>query len=361
MRRRPLILFAVVAALGWSVARALPPGSSPTLQGLAAARGLRWGSAVTNEQLQDPGLRGLVTSQSGLIVPESELKWDGVEASPGRFDFNAPDRLLAFAREHGLVMRGHTLVWHEQLPAWVKALPAAELDNALATYIRTVVGHYRGKLPSWDVVNEPIADDGTGLRRTLWLERLGPDYIARSLNLAHQADPGAALVINEYGLEGDDAKTARKRRSFLALLRQLRDRGVPLNAVGLQAHLYASGSGPTTFRTLPAFLRELAALNLDIYVTELDVNDRELPAAIPERDRAVAAVYAAFLAAVLPEPRLKLITSWGLGDRTTWLNSLFPRADGLPQRPLPFDDNNQPKPATAAVRSALTTSAPNKR
>ena len=112
MRRRPLILFGVVAALGWSVARALPPGSSPTLQGLAAARGLRWGTAVTNEQLRDPGLRGLVTSQSGLIVPESELKWDGVEASRGRFDFSAPDRLLAFAREHGLAMRGHTLVWH---------------------------------------------------------------------------------------------------------------------------------------------------------------------------------------------------------------------------------------------------------
>ena len=356
MRRRPLILFALVGALGWSVARALPPGSSPTLQGLAAARGLRWGTAVTNEQLRDHGLRGLVTSQSGLIVPESELKWDGVEASRGRFDFSAPDRLLAFAREHGLAMRGHTLVWHEQLPAWVKVLPAAELDKALATYIRTVVGHYRGALPSWDVVNEPIADDGTGLRRTLWLERLGPDYIARSLTLAHQADPAAALVINEYGLEGDDAKTAGKRRSFLALLRQLRDRGVPLNAVGLQAHLYANGSGPTTFRTLPAFLRELAALNLNIYVTELDVNDRELPAAIPERDRAVAAVYAAFLAAALPEPRLKLITSWGFSDRTTWLNAFFPRADGLPQRPLPFDENKQAKPATAAIMAALSKS-----
>lgn len=279
-------------------------------------------------------------------MPESELKWDGVEASPGGFDFSAPDRLLAFAREHGLAMRGHTLLWHEQLPAWVKTLPATELDKALATYIRTVVGHDRGTLPSWDVVNGPIADDGTGLRRTLWQERLGPDDIARSLTLAHQADPAAALVINAYGLEGDDAKTAAKRRSFLALLRQLQDRGVPLNAVGLQAHLYANGSGPTTFRTLPAFLRELAALTLDIYVTELDVNDRELTSAIPERDRAVAAV--------LPEPRLRLITSWGLGDRTTWLNSFFPRADGLPQRPLPFDENNQAKPATAAIVAALS-------
>jgi endo-1,4-beta-xylanase len=354
MRRRQLILLAVVGALGWSVARALPrPGASKTLQGLAAARGLRWGTAVTNGQLRDPGLQRLVTSQSGLIVPESELKWDGVEAAPGRFDFSAPDRLLAFAREHGLAMRGHTLLWHEQLPAWVKALPAADLDKAMATYIGTVVGHYRGQLPSWDVVNEPIADDGTGLRRNLWLERLGPDYIARALTRAHQADPKAALVINEYGLEGDDAKTARKRQAFLKLLRQLRDRGVPLNAVGLQAHLYANGSGPTTFRTLPAFLRELAALNLDVYVTELDVNDRELPAAIPERDRAVAAVYTAFLAAVLPEPRLKLITSWGLSDRTTWLNAFLPRADGLPQRPLPFDENNQAKPATAAIVAAL--------
>ncbi len=359
MRRRQLLLLPLLAALGWGVARALPKAprqAAASLQDLAAARGLvGWGAAVTNQQLQDPGLRQLVISQAGLIVPESEMKWDGLEPSPGRFDFSAPDRLLAFAREHQLRMRGHTLLWHEQLPAWVKALPAADLDNAIRTYIRTVVGHYRGQLPSWDVVNEPIADDGTALRRNLWLEKLGPDYIARALTWAHQADPQARLVINEYGLEGDDAKSERKRRSFLALLRDLRRRGVPLHAVGLQAHLYANGSGPTTFHSLPGFLRELAALGLDIDVTELDVNDRELPAAISERDRAVAAVYAGFLAAILPEPRLKLITSWGLSDRTTWLNQFLPRADGLPQRPLPFDRDDRPKPATAAIQAALKT------
>ncbi|WP_216900777.1 endo-1,4-beta-xylanase [Synechococcus sp. CCY 9618] len=352
MRRRQLILGSLVAVLGWGVARALPPGT-PTLQALAAARGLRWGAAVTNAQLQDPGFRNLVTTQAGLIVPESEMKWDGLEATPGRFDFSAPDRLLGFAREHGLAMRGHTLVWHQQLPDWVQTLPAEELDRALATYISTVVGHYRGQLQSWDVVNEPIADDGSGLRRDLWLERLGPDYIARALTLAHRADPGAVLVINEYGLEGDDPKTARKRQSFLTLLRDLRRRGVPLHAVGLQGHLYANGSGPTTFASLPAFLRDLAALDLDIFVTELDVNDRELPAAIPERDARVAGVYAGFLAAVLPEPRLKLITGWGLSDRFTWLNQFFPRADGLPQRPLPFNNRDATKPATAAIQAAL--------
>jgi endo-1,4-beta-xylanase len=215
------------------------------------------------------------------------------------------------------------------------------------------VGHYRGQLQSWDVVNEPIAEDGSGLRRDLWLERLGPGYIARALTWAHRADPKAVLVINEYGLEGDDARSARKRETFLALLRQLRREGVPLNAVGLQGHLYANGSGPTTFRSLPGFLRALAALDLDIYITELDVNDRELPAAVPERDRRVADVYAAFLAAVLPEPRLKLITGWGLSDRHTWLNRFFPRADGLPQRPLPFDDADASKAATTAIQAAL--------
>jgi endo-1,4-beta-xylanase len=352
MRRRQLILAGLVAVLGWGVARALPPGT-PTLQGLAAARGLRWGAAVTNAQLRDPGFRNLVTAQTGLIVPESEMKWDGLQPTPDRFNFSAPDQLLAFARDHGLAMRGHTLVWHQQLPAWVQALPARELAAALETYIGTVVGHYRGQLQSWDVVNEPIAEDGSGLRRDLWLERLGPGYIARALTWAHRADPKAVLVINEYGLEGDDARSARKRETFLALLRQLRREGVPLNAVGLQGHLYANGSGPTTFRSLPGFLRALAALDLDIYITELDVNDRELPAAVPERDRRVADVYAAFLAAVLPEPRLKLITGWGLSDRHTWLNRFFPRADGLPQRPLPFDDADASKAATTAIQAAL--------
>ncbi|MFY8147790.1 MAG: endo-1,4-beta-xylanase [Prochlorococcaceae cyanobacterium] len=351
-RRRLLLLLLLLGVLGWRVAAALPRRGD-SLQALAAGGGRIWGAAVTNDQLRDPSFRALVVAQTGLIVPENEMKWDQLEPAPGRFSFGAADQLLAFARAEGLAMRGHTLVWHQQLPGWVQELPAAELKDALARHIRTVAGHYRGQLQSWDVVNEPIADDATGLRRSLWLEKLGPDYIAWALTWAHEADPTARLVINEYGLEGDDPKSARKREQFLALVRDLRRRGVPLQAVGLQGHLYANGSGPTTFRQLPAFLQALADLGLDIYITELDVNDRSLPGAIDQRDRAVAAVYTSFLEAVLPQPRLKLLVGWGLSDRYTWLNSFFPRADGLPQRPLPFDAQGGDKPATWEIRRLL--------
>lgn len=350
----------LLGLLGWGVAAALPRRGD-SLQVLAAAGGRTWGAAVTNEQLRDPSFRALVVAQTGLIVPENEMKWDRLEPAPGRFDFSASDQLLAFARGEGLAMRGHTLVWHQQLPNWVKELPAPELRKTLERHIRTVAGHYRGQLQSWDVVNEPIADDGTGLRRSLWLEKLGPDYIAQALTWAHAADPTARLVINDYGLEGDDPKSARKRQQFLALVRDLRRRGVPLHAVGLQGHLYANGSGPTTFTQLPAFLQALADLGLDIYITELDVNDRSLPGAIEQRDRAVAAVYADFLKAVLPQPRLKLLVGWGLSDRFTWLNAFFPRADGLPQRPLPFDEKGAGKPAAQVIRDRLKQAAPGTR
>jgi len=298
-----------------------------------------------------------VLAQASLIVPEWEMKWDGLEPAPGRFNFSGPDRLLQFARRHGLLMRGHTLVWHQQLPHWVGALAPTASARALERYITTVVGHYRSRLHAWDVVNEPIAADGSGLRRSLWLERLGPTYIDQALHWAHRADPTVPLLINEFGLEGDDPASERKRQELLHLLRGLRQRQVPLQAVGLQAHLKATATGPT-FQRLPAFLQALADLHLDIHITELDVNDRELPASIPERDARIAAIYGAFLAAVLRQPRLKSLTSWGLSDRYTWLNQHEPRRDGCPQRPLPFDAANAAKPAAHSILAALNSNPP---
>lgn len=323
-----------------------------TLQSLAARRGLTWGAATSTAQLQDADFRALLLQQVGLLVPEWQMKWDQLQPRPDGFEFAAADALLRFARQHRLGLRGHTLVWHQQLPGWLETMAPANCAAVLERYIRTVVEHYRGQLQSWDVVNEPIAEDGSGLRRTIWLDSLGPNYIDRALRWARAADPSTPLVINEYGLEGDDPTTARKREQMLTLLRSLRQQGAPVQALGLQAHLYATDTGPT-FRTLPTFLRQISDLGLDLYVTELDVNDQALPAAIPERDARVAAVYGDFLAAVLPQPRLKLICGWGLSDRYTWLNQAFPRADGLPQRPLSFSQDLQPKPALMKIMSSL--------
>jgi endo-1,4-beta-xylanase len=245
--------------------------------------------------------------------------------------------------------RGHPLVWHEQLPAWLETAAPETLRKHLRQHITWLVGAHRGRIHSWDVLNEPLAHDGQGLRPSLWLKALGPGYIAEALRWARAADPDAQLVINDYGLEGDDSVSLLKRQSLLQLVGDLQRQGVPLDAIGLQAHLYASVNGPT-FETLPAFL---SGLGLKILVTELDVNDHDLSSDTAERDRRISDIYRNFLNALVAEPAVEGIVQWGLTDRYTWLNQVAQRPDQSPQRPLPFDQHLQPKLAFSAICELL--------
>ena len=219
-----------------------------------------------------------------------------------------------------------------------------------------MVGHYRGQLRSWDVINEPLADDGSGLRRHRWWRALGPEYIDLALEWAHQTDPGARLLINEYGLEAQTPAAAVKRLALLALLRDLRRRNVPVHGIGLQAHLQA-GQQNGRYDELVGFLKQVQALGLEIQITELDVDDRQLSGDPALRDRLVAAEYDSFLAAVLSNPAVRQVTTWGLSDRYTWLNSQSPRPDGRRQRALPFDEALQAKPAVAVMRERFAKAA----
>jgi len=352
MRRRPLLLAGLGLALAACGALGRPAKGNG-LQALAAQRGLTWGSALSLAALDQPELLTLIQHNVGAITPENALKWDATEPEPGRFSFSDADRQLAYAKRNQMTVRGHALVWHRQLPGWLESLEPTPLRQALERHVQHVASHTRGRVISWDVVNEPLDEQGHGLRRSLWLEKLGPDYIADALRWARQADPKARLLINDYGLEGDDPQTARKRVSLLTLIDQLQRDGVPLDGIGLQAHLVAPREGEPRFATLPAFLQQLRQRGLEVEITELDVSDRELPSATALRDGRVAATYGAFLRAVLPEPALKQITTWGLSDRDTWLNGAFPRSDGLPQRPLPYDANLQAKPARSSIAAAL--------
>ncbi|UOW71215.1 1,4-beta-xylanase [Synechococcus elongatus PCC 7943] len=318
------------------------PARLRSLAELAQQRSLLWGSAITTDMLAIPDLAALYRQQTSLLVPEWEMKWEVLQPSPDRFDFSRSDRLLAFAQSYQAQLRGHTLLWHQQLPQWLASLTAAETATALQRYITTVVGHYRGHLQSWDVINEPIAENGQGLRPNLWLRQLGPSYLEKSLRWARAVDPTVPLVINDFGLEPDSPLATRKRLQLLRLVQELRDRDTPLQAIGFQAHLVANPQAPPSFTGFAEFLADLSRFDLDFYITELDVNDQALPANNAERDREVAQTYQRFLSAVLPLPRLKLVTTWGLSDRFTWLNQFAPRANGLPQRPLPFDSVFQP-------------------
>ena len=253
---------------------------------------------------------------------------------------------MDFARQNGIELRGHTLAWYGAMPAWTESIASrSEAERELVDHIGTVVSRYRGSIPSWDVVNEPLAewpDNESSFRPSIWSKRLGADYLPIAFRATAAADPDARLVLNEYDIEYKGPRFAARRKALVQLLRSLRDCDVPLHAVGLQSHLFA---GRALDRDgLQALLAEIAALKLDVLITELDVIDYDLPASVNERDAMVAGMAGRFLESVREVVRPKAILTWGLSDRYTWVPIYFKRADGMPNRPLPLDADLKRKP-----------------
>ena len=315
---------------------------------LAGAENLiPYGAAVRSDVLaSDLPYRNAVIANCQMVVPESELKWLELRPTPNEYRFEKADAIIDFARQNAIEVRGHTLAWYGALPPWTEAIAThAEAERELTDHIETVVSRYRGAIPSWDVINEPLVDwpeNASSLRPSIWARRIGPDYLRLALEAAAAADPDARLVLNEYDIEFTGPRFAARRKALIQLLRSLRDRGVPLHAVGLQAHLFADR---TIDRDgLQALLAEIKALKLEVWVTELDVIDYELPGRIGERDTMVAGVASRFLDAVCEVVRPKAILTWGLSDRYTWVPIYFKRRDGMPNRPLPLDAELKRKP-----------------
>lgn len=334
-------------------ALALPAESAaPSLRDLAAARGLVYGAAAASYELRDADFPPLLAREAAMLVPEYEMKRHVVEPREGAFDFSGVDTLLAFARAHGMAMRGHPLVWHAANPPWLEDAVRARRDGRLITaYVARVAGRYRGQLHSIDVVNEALAEDGGGLRDSFWLQTFGPHYIDLAFHTARAADPDALLVYNDYGCEaGSDD---RKRASCLKLLDGLLARGVPVAAVGLQAHLSAFGPRVDQ-KKLATFLREIEARGLAILITEMDVDDEGGSWDTETRDRAVADEAARFLEVALESRALKTLLTWGLTDR--YLDppqSLHLKLMGWRDRRLPYDATLNPKPLRDALARAL--------
>lgn len=362
--------------------------------------------------------RALVISQFNQVTAENDMKWQLIHPREGAdgYDFGPADAFVEFGVGQGMQVVGHTLVWHSQTPNWVfagtnpppvltnaatgSATGAATLTRAnsdsntsantnltatnevgrrrfppgfgrydgprasrdellqrMRDHIRTVVGRYRGKVKVWDVVNEAVADgSGTNvLRNSLWFEIIGPDFIAQAFRAAHEADPEAILRYNDYGLENPI-----KRRKAIALVRSLLEQGVPVHAIGSQAHVNLA----TTFEVMDQALTELGTLGLPIHITELDVNSAEggqrgtgadvganaaatQGGLVDDASRRQADVYAGlFRAFVKHRASVRMVTFWGPNDANSW------RANG---RPLLFDGDNRPKPAFEAVLSSSPT------
>ncbi len=313
----------------------------PGLHARARARGLFYGSAVNDDTLtNDPAVLGRIKAECGVLVGEAQFKWGDLRPDAKTFDFTRADALLAFATKSGLRMRGHTLLWHEGNPAWLeKTLTPANAEKLLVDHIRGVVGHWKGKLMHWDVVNEVIDSDDKqplNLRKTLWQQALGARMLDIAYHTTAETDPSALRVINDYGTDYTLAWQDRKRGAMLDLLADLLHRKVPVQAVGLQAHL-DGGEVTLDQKVLAKFVADIASMGLKVIVTELDVRDQRLPADIPSRDETVAAHARAWLDAVLSNRAVLGVLSWGISDRNTWLNGQFARADKLPQRALPLD------------------------
>lgn len=312
-----------------------------TLRLLAERQGFLIGAAVDLAALYDPlepEYAQLLAREFNLVVAENAMKWASLSNERGQYSFAAADALVGFARQHGQRVRGHTLIWHEQLPAWVRngAFSREAMLAVMHEHIQAVVGHFRGQVAYWDVVNEAVSDRG-GLRETPFLRAVGPDYLEHAFRFARAADPQAKLFYNDYGADGMGAKSDE----IYALLKALKAKGVPIDGVGFQAHL------DSTFSPRQARMREnlerFAELGLEVHITELDVQLKGAGSR-EERLEAQARVYAEVLAACRAVSRCTAVTLWGFTDAHSW------RAAA---EPLIFDATYQPKPAYHALRRAL--------
>lgn len=330
---------------------------SRSLRSTAANAGLLTGFALSVERLRDnPEYRRVAQEQCSIIVAENAMKWAPLRPAPDRYFFDDADAIVSFAESSRIKVRGHNLCWHEQLPAWFAAYATpANARGLLTEHIRSVAGRYAGRMHSWDVVNEAIfIQDGRpdGLRTSPWLKLVGDDYIELAFLTARQADPTALLTYNETWIEGETAEERQRRAAVLLLLRRLRQRNVPIDAVGIQSHIRARAEVPYG-SSLRKFIQSCREIDLEVFLTEMDVNDRDLPADKEQRDAGVAETYSTYLNAALAESNVRAILTWGIGDGQTWLNDKERRKDDQPQRPLLFDASLRPTAAFAAVTTAF--------
>ena len=346
---------------------ALAQPTPPPLRQQARSAGRAFGAAIRSELLaQDAAYARLFAAEAEILVPEWEGKWEALQPSEGQFDLAPLRAVTAFAQAHQQRVRGHALVWHNAMPDWLNrrlADGAAAARAALETHFTSILPATRQVIRDWDVVNEPIANapgadnpqaGPNPLRESPWFRALGPDYIELAFRLARSLDPTLRLTLNEYGIEEATPDADIKRNRLLALLRRLLDRGAPLDALGIQAHLQLRR--PFDAQVFGRFLAEIRGMGLAILITELDVREADqLPPDIAARDNAVAQRVREFCTTAT-QAGCRTIITWGLTDRHSWLTQDpdVARRDNIPTRGLPFDAAWQRKPMWHALAGVLS-------
>jgi endo-1,4-beta-xylanase len=314
------------------------------LRDLASANVPVVGAAVRYEPaVADPAYAAMLARHYNQVTPEHHFKWEMLRPAPGVFQFGPADALVAQAEASGQSVRGHTLVWDTNLPAWMSdALGPAGVEAAMREHVRTVVSRYRGRVAHWDVVNEALSSSG-GYRDTVFFRAMGPAYLAEAFREAHTADPAARLAYNDFGLE----RPGPKQDAAFAMLRDLRAAGVPVHEVGLQLHLYPEQwvDGYLTAAMLRSTIARFGSLGLDVYVTELDARLDRLAGPLPVKLELQGELYHSVAAACHAEPACRGVTTWGFTDAHTYL--------AVEAYPLPFDAALAPKAAAHGLAAGL--------
>lgn len=351
-RRQLLGALAAPLLTGDSNARAQTIG----LGAIAEQAGLLFGSAFDREILTDADDRRLIAREAHIVTTENSLKFDWLRPNGPKADFTIADQLVDFAARNRLKLRGTALIWNDNPPPWLYRLSSIEMRKIFDQHIEETLSRYSGRIHSWDIVNEPFyPPQGLtgGYRKGPWYTAFGDTYIDRAFRRAAAADPKTRLTLNEAFCEQDDALGRSVRANLLALVERLKTDGVPLHAIGLQGHL--KPALPFDDHAFVEFLSKLASFGVDLFITELDIDDSAMPDDVAERDRLIARRYRDFLTSVLTVPAVKAVITWQLSDRYSWYADLAARKApaGRAPRPLPFDRDFKAKAAADAIALAF--------
>ena len=356
MRRRQFIKagmgVAAATPLGWHIANAQQ--GQATMRSAGASRNILVGSAISNVQLHDEQAAQIVARQCGIVAPQTEMNWATIHPERATYDFAMADELANFAAKNSMKVRGRNLCWHGDPPQWLKEeLSPENAADVLRHHIHTVVGRYAGRVHSWDVLSEavdPASERVDAMRESIWMQLIGPEYIRLAFRTAAQADRRALLVYNESGLEGQGGGNDRKRDLTIGFLKWMRKNRIPIDAIGMQSHFRPSYGPFPDWVGLTAFIREVRKLELQVIITELDIDDSAYPGDREKQAKQAGEFCSDFLRHVLKFSHVSCVMSWGMISYSTQFKD---ELGNVQHMCLPYDEKFQPTPVLDAYVSAI--------